>query len=406
MELLPLDGVRVVDWTIYQQGPSATCLLGNLGAEVIKIEELRGEPSRGIKMTTGSIPATLPYGRNYYFECLNFDKKSMTLDLKHPRGLEIVYRLVSKSDVFVQNFRGGVAERLHLDYRTLVKYNPKIIYASVSGYGCEGPDAAKPSLDYTIQARSGLMMAIGEEGMPPIYGSVGIADQIGGLMLSYSIILALLVRERFGIGQEVHVSGLHSVAYVQGINLSCKLLKGTEFPRFSRNKAGNPLWNHYKCGDGKWICFAMGQSDRFWHDFCEVVGIQYLENDPRFENMEARNKNCVELIAILDPIFASKPRQYWLDAFSKKEDLVCEVVNTISDLVTDPQVVANSMIENFQHPVLGNIKKIAMPISLTKTPAKTRLPAPELGQHTEEILTDICGYSWAEIEKLRDEGVF
>lgn len=405
MSLLPLDGIRVLDWTVYQQGPVAASMLGNLGAEVIKIEERGGEPSRAIKMTAGSIPAALPQGRNYYFESLNFDKKSITLNLKHPKGLEILYKLVSKSDVFVQNFRLGVAVKLQLDYMTLIKYNPKIIYASVSGYGPRGPDAEMPSFDYTIQARSGLMFAIGEENMPPIYGSLGIADQLGGIVLAYSIIVALLSRERFGIGQEVNISSLHALAYLQGINVSCKLLKGTEFPRFTRSKAGNPLWNHYMCGDGRWLCLAMGQSDRFWHDFCEALDIQRLENDPRFENMDQRNKNSEELIAILDTVFLSKPRQYWLDAFSKKKEMIYGVINTIGELITDPQVIDNNMIEDFEHPALGSIKKLRIPIGLSKTPPKTRLPAPEAGQHTEEILIDICGYSWSEIEELKDQGV-
>ncbi len=380
-------------------------MLGNLGAEVIKIEETRGEPARGITMSVGSIPATLPHGRNYYFETLNFDKKSITVDLKKPEGREIVYKLLSKSDVFVQNFRVGVAERLHLDYQTLKKYNPELIYASVSGYGAKGPDATKASLDSTIQARSGLMFAIGEEGMPPLSGSVGIADQLGGILLAQGVILALLVRERYGFGQEIDISSLHSLAYLQGINVSCKLLKGREFPRFSRSKAGNPLWNHYCCSDGKWICLSMGQSDRLWPSFCQIMGIQDLQNDPRFANMEQRNHNAVELISILDHIFARKPRESWLEALRKDKDMIYDVVNTVSELVDDPQVIANEMIETFEHPVLGPIKKLRFPIHLSKTPAKTRLPAPEVGQNTEEILIDLCGYTWEEIGKLKERGV-
>lgn len=402
---LPLEGVRIIDWTIYQQGPVGTSMLGNLGAEVIKIEELRGDPARGITMTGGSIPALLPHGGNYYFECLNYDKKSIAVDLKRPEGLEIVYRLISNSDVFVQNYRVGVAKRLHLDYETLQKYNEKIIYASVSGYGSKGPDATKASFDYTIQARSGLMFAIGEEEMPPVCASIGMADQLGGMVLVSGVILALLVRERFGVGQEVDVSSLQSLAFLQNINVSCKLLKDREYPRLTRKKVGNPLWNHYRCKDGKWIVFSMNQSDRFWHDFCQIMGIEDLENDPRFQNMEQRNNNSVELISILDEVFASRPRQHWLDAFGHYKDMVYDVVNTIAELIDDPQVIASDIIENFDHPVLGPIKKLRNPINLSKTPAKTRLPAPEVGQHTEEILIDICGYSWKDIERFKNEGV-
>jgi len=243
---MPLEGVRVVDWTIWQQGPVSTMMLGDLGAEVIKIEDrVSGDPGRGV-MSIGGTMTGVSGQRNYYFEVNNRHKKSLTLDLKRPEAKEIVYKLIEKSDVFVQNFRKGVAARLGLDYQALSQYNPKLIYASASGYGPEGPDSGEPSFDYMGLARSGIMNAVGEPDMDPQNITGGIADQMGAIMLAYGIMTALFTRERFGIGQEVDTSHLGSMMALQGLNLACRLTLGKEFRRSYRAKAPNPLWNHYK----------------------------------------------------------------------------------------------------------------------------------------------------------------
>src|SRR5215813_8749469 len=278
---LPLEGIRILDWTIFQQGPVATMMLGDLGAEVIKLEErVGGDPGRGVLQIAGS--KTGGDKRNYYFEANNRHKKSLTLDLKKPEAREIVYKLVEKSDVFVQNFRKGVAAKLGLDYPTLSRYNPKLIYASATGYGPDGPDSGEPSFDYMGLARSGIMNAVGEPNMDPLNITGGIADQMGAIMLAYGVITALLARERYGIGQEVDSSHLGSMMALQGLNLASRLTLGKEFRRSYRTKAPNPLWNHYKCSDGKWICLAMIQADRYWSDLCKALGIQHLEHDARF----------------------------------------------------------------------------------------------------------------------------
>ncbi len=402
---LPLSGVRIIDWTTWQQGPAATCMLGNLGAEVIKIEPKEGEAVRGITLSAGYLPAGIGHGRNFVFESLNFDKKSLALDLKHPKTREIVRKLISNADVFVHNFRPGVAERLNLTYDIFKECNPRIIYASISGYGSEGPDANKSAMDISVQARSGLMLAAGEEGMPPIIGCKAFADQLGGIMFGSAIILALLIRERLGIGQELKLSSLHCCAYLEATEIYRKLLVGEQYPRWSRSRPGNPLWNYYRCADDKWLCLGMMQADRLWHSFCGAVGLEHLERDPRFENLSERGKNTAEFTRILDELFASRPRQHWVDALSRNDDLQFSVVNTISELLADPQVVANNVLEDFEHPVLGKIRKLALPFGLSKTPARTRMAAPELGEHTEEILTGLCRYSWEEIEDMKNQGV-
>src|SRR5216117_1497305 len=203
---MPLAGIRVIDWTIWQQGPVASVMLGDLGAEVIKVEErVGGDPGRGVLRAQGLDLSDRP---NFYFEANNRNKRSLTIDLKKPEGVEIVRSLADGADVFVQNFRQGVAERLGLDAATLRTRNPRLVYASATGYGPEGPDSGAPSFDYLGLARSGLMLASGEPDDPPIYTSGGIADQMGATMLAFGVLAALLVRERTGRGQEVDASHL------------------------------------------------------------------------------------------------------------------------------------------------------------------------------------------------------
>ncbi len=401
-----LDKIRIIDWTVWQQGSVAALMLGDLGAEVIKIEEVRqGDPARGYKRTLDGQTRELPFGRSSYFEINNRNKKSLAVDLKKKKGQEIIYRLAGKSDVFMHNFLHETAAKFGLDYQSLSKGNPRLIYAHASGYGPQGPDRDKPAFDYTAQARSGMMLSFGEPEMPPLYGVGGIGDQIGAVFLAYGVLAALLARERLGVGQEIEVSLLASLMWTMGLNISDKLLLGIETPRISRAKAKNPLWNHYPCKDGKWLCLAMLQSNRYWAKFCKALGVEELIHDERFLDMEKRTEHCEELIGILDKVFSSKSSAEVEKAFQQEGDLVYQIVQNIADLVKDPQVLANHYIADFAHPVLGEIKLLNCPIRFSQTPASIRLPAPEFGQHTEELLTELLGYDWDEISKLKEEEV-
>ena len=402
---MPLEGIRVLDWTIWQQGPVATALLGDLGAEVIKIEDrVGGDPGRGVRRARG-ISTLLPGGKNFYFEYTNHNKKSITVDLKKEKGREIIYRLVKNSDVFVQNFRKGVASRMSMDYESLSQYNPKLIYATASGYGQMGPDSSRTAMDLQGQARSGIMNTIGEPDMPPLSMVGGIADQMGAIMLAYGVLVALLARERLGIGQELDASHLGSMVTLQGLNVAASLLLGRELPRESRVKADNPLWNRYQCKDGRWICLAHMQSDRYWAGLCEALGREELKKDPRFENMDKRAENCQELISIFDKVFATKAYEEWDRILQEKGDFIYTKVQHVSDLSSDPQVLENEYIVDFNHPALGEIKMVGSPIRFSKTPGTIRYPAPEFGEHTEEVLSEIGGYTWEEIGQLREEEV-
>ena len=401
----PLDGVRVIDWTIWQQGPVSTMMLADLGAEVIKLEErVGGDPGRGVLSIAGAMVGATS-GPNFYFEANNRHKKSLTLDLKKPEAREIVYKLVEKSDVFVQNFRKGVADRLGLGYEKFKQHNPKIIYASATGYGPFGPDSAEPSFDYMGLARSGIMTVAGEPDMPPLNITGGIADQMGAIMLSYGILAALIARDKYGVGQQVDSSHLGSMTALQGLNVSCKTILGKEFKRMPRAAAPSPLWNHYQCGDGKWICLAMAQQDRYWKDFCKVLGVAEIVTDPRFDTMAKRAENARDLVPILDKAFATKPRDYWMQAFKKGGDFIYTVVNSIDDLTRDAQMIENEYIVDYDHPRIGKTKLVGFPLRLSETPADPRGAAPEFGEHTELILTDLLGYSWEEVGELREKEV-
>jgi len=400
----PLDGIRIVDWTIWQQGPVATQMLADLGAEVIKIEEReRGDPGRGIAAIAGS--ATGKGGRNYYFEANNKHKKSIALNLKQPEAREIVYRLTERSDVFVQNFRKGVAGRLGLGYVDLAAHNPRLIYASASGYGPDGPDSGEPSFDYLGQARSGIMNALGTGSTVPTYVYGGIADQMGAIMLAYGVLAALFARERTGIGQEVDASHLGSMMALQGLNVVSRTIMGKEFPRNTRANAYNPLWNHYRCADDKWISLAMLQPDRYWEKFCAVVGKPELTGDPRCADARVRGKNAAAIVAIFDEVFATRPRDEWMRVLKSGGDFIYTIVNSVSDLPDDPQVRANGYVVDYNHPELGELTLLGMPVRLSATPGDARGHAPELGEHTELLLTEMLGYSWDEVARLREANV-
>jgi CoA:oxalate CoA-transferase len=400
----PLEGIRIIDWTIWQQGPVATQMLADLGAEVIKVEEReRGDPGRGIVAVAGG--SASKGALNFYFEANNKHKQSIALDLKRPEAREILYRLAAKSDVFVQNFRKGVAGRLGLGYADLHKQNPRIIYASASGYGPQGPDSGEPSFDYLGQARSGIMNTLGVDSDVPTYIFGGIADQMGGVMLAYGVLAALFARTRTGEGQEVDASHLGSMLALQGLNVVARTLTGKEFGRNTREVAFNPLWNHYRCADNKWLSLAMLQPDRYWKDFCTTMGIPELTADARFNEMRVRGKNAAELIKILDPIFASKTREQWMRTLKAGGDFIYTVVNAVSDLPSDPQVKANEYIVSYEHPTHGPLELLGMPVKLSATPGEPRGHAPELGEHTEILLTEMLGYSWDDVARLREANV-
>lgn len=400
-----LEGIRIIDWTVQQLGPVSTAMLGDMGAEVIKIEQRGvGDPSRGMDRF-GGVSIVLPNGQSLVYEATNRNKRGIAVDLKKEEGREVIYRLVKNSDVFVQNFRTGVAARMKLDYKTLSEINPKLVYASGSGFGSKGPDGCRGAYDPMGQARSGIMNAVGEPDGPPLYITGAVADQAGGVMLAFGILAALLARERLGIGQEIQASHLGSMINLQWFNVMAATLLGYQLPRQRRTGITNPLANHYMCQDGKWIFLSHTQSDRYWPSICRVLGIEHLEKDPRFVSAYKRAMNHEELIGILDKVFATKNLDEWEKILVEKGDFIFSRIQSVTDLAGDPQVLANDYIVDYNHPTLGPVKVIGFPVSFSKTPPSVRMPAPVFGQHTEEVLMEVGGYTWEEIEKLKDKEV-
>ncbi|MEK7848349.1 MAG: CoA transferase [Chloroflexota bacterium] len=399
-----LEGIRAVEWAWWHAGPACGYILGDLGAEVIKIEEPGvGDPTRGLTRYMG-LPVDLPNGSNTLHEIANRNKKSVTLNLRQPEGRQILYRLVEKSDVFYNNFRQKVRARLGLDYETLKRYNPRLIYATTSGFGQEGPDGDLRAFDTPGVARAGLMHNIGEPGMPPQQMVFGLADQMTASFLAYGIITALLGRERLGIAQEVEVSLFGTMIHGQAIGETAFFFRGEEPPRPQRTKAFNPLVNYYQCADGEWVIFSQNQPQEAWAQFCKALGIEELKDNPRFATTKARGQNCEELIAIIERVIGNKPRSQWLPIF-KAHDLIYAPVQRTSDLPHDEQAWANQYLLKYDHPALGTKTVVGFPMKFSETPCAIQREAPQLGQHTEEVLMEVGGYSWDDIARFQEKGL-
>jgi len=370
---------------------------------VIKIEQPgSGDPIRAVTRI-GSISFEIPGERSIFCEGANRNKKSVTIDLRTEKGQEILYRLVKKSDVFLTNMRPQATDSLNITYPTLRQINPGLIYAVVSAFGPKGPDMDRGGFDYEGQARSGFMYSMGDEDMPPLVCQFGIVDQATAIMASHQIITALFMRERCGVGQEVHVSMLGTAIYLLYFNVLMSQMGGFEAPRHKRTSE-HPMRNYYQCGDGQWLMITLTPPDRHWSPLCKALGRPELENDPRFDTDAKRLAKAEELVALFDEIFGTRPRDEWLRIFGKY-DLFCSGVNSVRELPDDPQVIENGYMVDFEHPTVGKIKIPGYPVHFSEAWARTTRAAPELGEHTEEVLTGLAGYSMDELEGFRKEGV-
>jgi len=399
----PLEGYRVLDNAPWAQALTGQ-ILGDLGAEVIKVEDnIGGDPYRALAKLLEAQQGWV--GRNPYYEHVNRNKKSITVNLKKDKGKEIIYKLVEKSDVYIQNFSVGVADKLGMDYATLSRYNPRLIYASSTGWGLKGPDSKNAAYDMMALARSGIMTIIGDPGTRPMNIDAVLADHIGATMSAFAVSIALLMRERTGKGRQVDTSLLGSMVHMLGNNVDFRLITGKEVQGSFRNRAANPLWNLYKCKDEKWIALGLLQADRYWPALCHAMGLEQYEKDPRFENIVVRAKNAAEMVSILDKTFATKTRAEWIDILRKGAGLILEPVNNFSDVIEDPQVWANDYIIEYEHPNYGKVPMVGFPMHFSDATSSVRLPPPEYGQHTEEVLQNLLGYDWEYMTKLKNEEV-
>jgi crotonobetainyl-CoA:carnitine CoA-transferase CaiB-like acyl-CoA transferase len=395
----PLNGIKVVEMGIWVAGPAASAVLGDWGAEVIKIENpAGGDPVRGL-MALG-IPLQLPV--NPSVEVDNRNKRSVAVNVQTPEGRAVVRRLLRDADVFVSNVRGAALARAGLAYGDVRAENPRLIYATLSGYGTRGPEKDRAAFDYAaFWARAGAMASLGEPQGPPPTQRPAMGDHPAGLTLAGAVCAALYHRERTGAGQEIHLSLFQAGLWMMATDIQTYLITGLTPPLTGR-AVPNPLWNHYKARDDKWFHLVMLQADRYWTQFCAAIDRSDLVADERYANVFVRAQNSLELIALLDSIFATKTRAEWSVRFDR-HDLVWGPVQTIEEVARDPQAHALGAFATVPHRSGDTIQILRSPVDFSATPGTIRRAGPELGEHTEEVLLE-HGYTWEDIARLKEQG--
>jgi crotonobetainyl-CoA:carnitine CoA-transferase CaiB-like acyl-CoA transferase len=399
----PLEGIRVLEWGIFHAGPGATAILADMGAEVIKLEQVgTGDPCRKVS-NYKNIDFSLPGDRTIFNEVSNRGKKSITLELDNDEGRQIAYNLVQKCDIFHTNLRRSTIAKLKMDYQTLSKINPRLIYASVTGFGTRGPDADKGSFDYQGQGRTGMMYCLGEPEMPPLLSQFGIVDQATAIMSSYQMVVALYMRDRFGTAQEIDVSILGTASSLLYFNHASSLVANREIPRHEQSSA-DPLRNYYQCQDGKWLVQNHTGGEKNWQLVCHLLGHAELGNDPRYNRWDKRLDRSTELVPIFNQAFATKPRDEWLRIFGE-HNLVAAAVNTVAEATNDPQMMVNNYVVEYDHPDMGHIRIPGFPMNFSQAEINYNFLAPKLGADTESVLKEIGGYSDKDIAQLREKKI-
>ena len=397
----PLDGIKVVELGIWVAAPAAAAILADWGAEVIKLEEPeRGDPLRGLG-ATGLVPLDLD--SNPAFTLDNRGKKGMAVNLHRPGAAKVIRDLIAQADVFISNLRTSALQRLDLTYDRLQPINPRLIYAALTGYGVEGPDRDRAAFDYAaFWARAGAMASLGEPDQPPPAQRPGMGDHATALAISGAVAAALFAREKTGRGQEIQLSLLRTGVWFQGTDIQVCLQSGVSSGPVGRRNNPNPLFNQYQTKDGAWLQLIMLQPDRHWPEFCHAIGRDDLILDHRFITVRERLQNAATLIAILDSILAGKALAEWAAIFDR-HDVFWGKVQQVGDVVRDAQTRASRAFRKLTLPSGKDIEVVASPADFSDTPADVRGPAPELGQHTEEVLLGL-GYTWEEIASLKDAG--
>lgn len=390
-----LSGLRVIDVSQVLAGPYAAMLLADMGADVVKVEAPgHGDHSRQM---APAVEANLSGA----FLAVNRNKRGVGVDLKTSEGQAIMHRLVEQADVLIENFRPGVAARLGIDYETLAAVNPRLVHCSISGFGQTGPYSSRGGFDLVAQGMSGLMSVTGFPGGEPVKCGVPITDVGAGMFATYGILAALAARERTGRGQKVDASLFET-------GLGFEVWESVEYfhtgrtpqPTGSAHRLGAP-YQAFRCSDGHINVGADGV--RHWPLFCEVIGLPGLVDDPRFATNPDRLANLAELVALVEEQTSTRTREHWFAAL-EAVGVPAGPIQTVPEALEDPHAVARDMVVEVEHPRLGALKSLGPVVKLSDTPATVRNTAPDLGQHTLEVLTEV-GMDAREVTELIEKGV-
>jgi len=389
-----LDNVVVLDLSHALAGPFASTMLGDYGAEIIKVEPIDGEISRHWGP---------PFygGEAAYFVNLNRNKKSVALDLKQPEGQAIFLRLVDGADVVLENLRVGAVAKLGLDPARVRARQPRIVYCSVSGFGQDGPYRDRAALDLVVQAESGMISVTGEPGGRGVRAGVSIADITAGMYAAFGILAALHARERSGRGQFIDVSMLDGQLGILSGMIGAYLADGLVPGPLGTAYGALLPYQTFRTRTRE-IAIGIG-SDKLWRAFCPLVGRSELAEDPRFVTNAARNANRPALIATLEATFLAKTYEQW-EALLMPAGIPIGAINTLDQVVAHPQVQARGTLVESTHPVAGTIRMVGPPVRFSETPGSVRRPAPLLGQHTAEVLRERLGMGDEEITRLEKQG--
>lgn len=390
-----LHGVRVLDLSRVLAGPYCTMVLGDLGAEVIKVEPPEGDETRAWGPPFAA-------GESAYYLCINRNKRGMVVNLKTDEGHGLLRELALKSDVLIENFRPGTLARYGLDYDMLRSDHPRLVYCSISGFGQTGPLRDRPGYDFMIQAMGGVMSVTGDPEGEPMKVGVAAADLFAGQNAIIAILAALGARERTGEGQYIDIALFDSqLGWLA--NVASSFLISRDLPKRYGNAHPNIVpYQVFAASDG-WFALAVGNDKQFAH-LCELVGRPELGSDERFATNAVRVNNREELIALLKSIFSLRSVDEWLSML-EAAGIPCGSINTLDKVFAGPQVAAREMLVTMEHPTIGDLPLVGSPLSFSGTPVEYKLPPPLLGQHTREILREILGYSEEEIESLKANGV-
>jgi len=421
---MALEGIKVIDCSQVAAVPVAARHLGDFGADVIHIEHpITGDYWRAFLEAQTDSGGACPSDFDYNWENFNRNKRSVTVNLYTENGQAIMHKMIEQADVFLSNLRPFELEKFKLDYETLSKINPRLIWGNITGYGKTGSDKDHPAYDTTAYwARAGLHSLLSMPGVPCVAYRPAMGDTVAGLALAYGIMQALYVREKTGEGQAVDLSLLHTGLYQMSFDVSGALITGKDVKAWREEPAlelqqqsmasiaqvmafyaartKNPLTGMYMTKDMRSLLFVILQPDRYWTKFCKAVGRDDLSRNPKYETMEGRAEDIVELRQAFAEVFATKTLEEWIPLL---DGIPFAPNQSLLEAVNDPQARESGCFVTYEHPEQGLIKQLANPVMMSKTPATVRMPAPEFGQHTEEVLLEF-GYTWDDIAVFQEDG--